>query len=198
MNDPADHRLKELLDLAIERTCSDADRKELAQFVEKNPRKWREIINQLFVHSLLQWQTEDIGEDLRAQPATASDTQRTHGPVGSTQRHTGRLWLAAAAVLLCAGSYAGWQIFQSPFTQDDLVGEIAENRGVVWSNRCSALKDGHGIVPGRLEMKAGTLAIRFRSGATLSVTGRTSMRIESDMHVELDDGQATAYVPQWA
>src|SRR3954469_4509324 len=111
MNDSSDNRVKELLDLAIERTCSDADRKELVQLIEKNPRKWREIIKQLFVHSLLQWQSEDIGEDLKAEPATASDVQHLNEPAVPRQRYTGRLSMAAAAVLLCVGSYAGWQIF---------------------------------------------------------------------------------------
>jgi hypothetical protein len=54
------------------------------------------------------------------------------------------------------------------------------------------------VRPGRLAIESGSLTLRFRSGATVSLRGAASARIESDMLVKLDRGQATAQVPHWA
>ena len=199
MNDSSDDRLKQLLDMAIERSCTDAEQQELVQLLEENPARRRAVIDQLFVHSLLQWQSEDISDELEALRHAAPECQIPGEAFRPKARSFSHPWLwAAAAVLLCAACYGGWQSLRAHSTQGELVAEIAENRAVIWSDRCTALRDGHAIVPGRLEMKSGTLTLRFRSGATISANGGASMRIESDMHVKLDDGQATAYVPQWA
>jgi hypothetical protein len=200
MNDSSDDRLQQLLDIAIEHSCSEAERQELARLLEQDAERRRTVIEQLFVHSLLQWQSEDISEELQALKLTATghDTSDVSAMTPGRRSATS-VWIwAAAALLFFATGMAGWQAFRSRPGQGALVAEIADSRGVIWSDHCTALKDGHAIVPGRLEMKSGALTLRFRSGPTLTATGDASMQIDSDMHVRLDRGQATAYVPQWA
>jgi hypothetical protein len=200
MTESSEARLQRLLDLALEPSCSDAERQELARLLDQESEPRRTVVEQLFVHSLLQWQSEDISEELESLKLTATDSQiSSTGLTAASRWHASRPWIwAAAAIVLCAAGVAGWQAFRPWPGQRGLVAEIADSRGVVWSDHCTALKDGHAIVPGRLAMKSGTLTLRFRSGATLSATGDASMQIDSDMHVTLDSGQATAYVPQWA
>jgi hypothetical protein len=200
MNESSEVRLQQLLDATLEQSCSDAERQELAHLLEQSSEPRRTVVEQLFVHSLLQWQSEDISEELESLKLTAADSQASG--IGSTipgRLRASPLWMrAAATILICAAGLAGWQAFRSWPGEGGLVAEIADARGVVWADHCTALKDGHAIIPGRLAMKSGTLTLRFRSGPTLTATGDASMHIDSDMHVRLEAGQATAYVPQWA
>ena len=199
MNESPEIRIKQLLDVAMERSCSDQERAELAQLLEENPEPRRTIVEQLFVHSLLQWQSEDISEELESLKIASTENQLSETQSKSSWRQASRLSMwAAATLLLCAAGLVGWQAFRSSPRTGGLVAEIADARGVVWADGCTALKDGHAVATGRLAMKSGTLTLRFRSGPTLTTSGDASMQIDSDMHVRLDSGQATAYVPQWA
>jgi hypothetical protein len=78
------------------------------------------------------------------------------------------------------------------------VAEVVDEKAVVWSDNTSALGEDRLIHAGKLEIDSGDLTLRFRSGATVLISGAASMRIDSDMLVRLDRGQATAQVPQWA
>jgi ferric-dicitrate binding protein FerR (iron transport regulator) len=200
MIESSEKRVQQLLETAIEQTCSDAECAELTRILEQHSENRRMTVAQLFVHSLLQWQSEDISKELGL-PESAPGANAGLAIQSFDKRpiRYRRAWLwCAAAILICIAGFATQHAMRSSTISPDLVGEVAENHGVVWSDGCTSLKDGNGIVPGRLEIKSGTLTLRFRSGATVSATGAASMRIDSDMHVQLDDGQATAYVPQWA
>src|SRR5258705_13835186 len=115
MNESSEVRLQQLLDVALERSCSDAERQELAHLLEQSSEPRRTVVEQLFVHSLLQWQSEDISEELEALKLTAAESQVS--AIGSTipgRLRASPLWMrAAATILICATGLAGWQAFPS-------------------------------------------------------------------------------------
>jgi hypothetical protein len=108
-------------------------------------------------------------------------------------------WIVSiAAVLIIATGAIFGLIHRSLPAHNAAVAEIVDDAGVVWSETTTALTDGRLIRPGRLDIESGTLTLRFRSGATVSLRGAALTRIESDMLVWLERGQATAQVPHWA
>ncbi len=110
-----------------------------------------------------------------------------------------RRWLwAAAAILVAAGVALGWRHIQQANQAQLALAEIVESDLVQWSDNSTALLDPVHIAAGKLEMTSGRMTLRFRSGATMWVSGPASLQIVSDMLVKLTDGQATAHVPEWA
>jgi hypothetical protein len=75
------------------------------------------------------------------------------------------------------------------------VAQIVGDKVATWSDGSTALEKGRLVYPGRLELTSGASELKFRSGAVVSISGTTSLRIESDMLVHLDRGMTTAYVP---
>src|SRR5260221_14742101 len=103
MNESSEARLQQLLDVALEPSCSDAERQELAYLLEQSSEPRRTVVEQLFVHSLLQGQSEDISEELEALKLTAADSQASGigSPIPRRLR-PGPLWLRVAAEdLIC-------------------------------------------------------------------------------------------------
>jgi hypothetical protein len=104
--------------------------------------------------------------------------------------------MVAAAVLLLG---LGLQFFISHRAAAcAFVAEIVDDRLVEWGQSTDAVMPDRRLKLGRVSIDSGTLTLRFRSGATVRATGPASLRLKSDMLVELDEGQATAHVPHWA
>ena len=108
-------------------------------------------------------------------------------------RMVAKRWvLPAAAVFLLCAAVVAWRHIQQSAGNQMAVAEVVSSDLVVWSDSSTALLDPVHVVAGKLEMNSGQLTLRFRSGATMWVSGPASMQIVSDMLVKLDKGQATA------
>lgn len=201
----SEKRLQMLLDSILDSTGSDAHRRELAGLMENEPELTPQLIEQLRTHSLLQWQCDkSVGDG--AGFAARNDEQLLReedplclAPTAPIRSRKYVRWMAAiAASILIFGSTAAWWLNGGWNGSQQAVAEVVGEKGVVWSEKTTALEAGRLIHPGRLAIESGSLTLRFRSGATVLLNGAASMRIDSDMLVRLDRGQATAQVPHWA
>ncbi len=194
-----EQKLQELLDRILDRTCTDAQLEEFAKLIDDNADFSTALVAQLRMNSLLRWH---CGETKRF-VALDSQTQPMQNGVENVATrllqfaNTRWKWVAAAVVLIAA-SIASSQRWQRADIHPAPLADIVEDDHVKWAETTSAVQDGGRVSAGRLEMTSGNLTLRFRSGATLWARGPVSMRVESDMLVRLDKGQATAKVPQWA
>ena len=197
-SDNSRRRLEDVLDQVIEHGAETPLCGELSRLIDSKPELLGEIADQLRIHSLLEWQSHDAAtalslSDLEAEPELLGDmrTPRTFRP-----SRRGR-WLAAAALMLASGLGLAAYYVARP-ASDAVVAEVVDDAQVAWSESTDAVADRKEVGRGLIEFESGTLTLRFRSGATLRTIGPASMRIDSDMLVYLDGGQATAHVPQWA
>jgi ferric-dicitrate binding protein FerR (iron transport regulator) len=191
--DGAVRQLQGHLEVIIDGTASDEERREFAMLVEQHPDLTAPLVEQLRTHSLLQWQCHEIDLHL---PELAHNALSGSNPKRRTRRIVGWIASIAAAVAL-AGTTVFWS--SNELAPGDLtVAEVVDDGDVVWSENTTAVKQDRSIHPGIVEIESGSLTLRFRSGATVVFRGAASMRIESDMLVRLDRGQATAQVPHWA
>jgi hypothetical protein len=153
-------------------------------------------------HSLLQWLCDEVRVGSVQIPDAAERALREANRRRRPARRTFIGWVGSlAAILIVGGAATLWWTEtppDNPAPFDVAVAEVVEEGSVVWSENTTALQPDRMIYPGRLEFEAGQLTLRFRSGATVSFRGASSIQIESDMLVRLDRGQATAQVPHWA
>jgi len=200
-------RLTELLDFVLDGSCTDDERVEFARLIEENPELIRELAEDVFMHSLLQWQSADVVSDLAetGMSVVADDSQhakaagRLRPKFPSAPQSPSRLksvwWVVAASLVLVAG-FAFWRGSFSNSWHQMAVAEVIAQEEVVWAENSTALQDERFIMPGRLQSSSGNYTLQFRSGPVVRVSGPSSMMIESDMLVHLDRGRATARVPE--
>jgi hypothetical protein len=191
--------LSEILDGLLDNSAPNPRRAEIGKLVGENQELIDEIIVQMRVHSLLQWQCGVVA------PA---QTEPTQSPKAASELSFGFIhalrtstvhWRRAAAILvLITAAVSSFFMLRGKPQSSGSIAEIVDESRVVWSAQNSAVDSAKRIVPGILAMESGEVTLRFRSGATVSASGNVSMRIASDMLVLLDRGQATAHVPQWA
>jgi hypothetical protein len=199
-----ERRFDALLDFALDGSLSDAEQEEFARLVDAHPEWTRGLAEELMLHSLLQWQGENVASDLAffAVPTTqeehvnlvhlASQTSSARSPFMILQR-----WpVLVAALALVVGALLTWQAVPLGHVDRLAVASVVDQDNVVWSNNSAALYRGDQVSPGRLESESGSYTLQFCSGPTVRVSGPASMMIESDMLVHLDRGQATAQVPK--
>lgn len=216
-------RLFELLDFVLDGSCTDGQREEFAQLIENNPHLTAGLAEEVFIHSLLQWQSEEVanyladsvplsalGSELVASRAgeggaldssggqTSATVQRDSRSAPGRGRRSRGFWIGIAAAALVASFLALWQTSNQFYGREDAVAEIIEQDQVEWVQGNSALNMRRLVLPGRIQTSAGSFTMRFRSGPTVKISGAASMMIESDMLIHLDRGQATAHVPQQA
>jgi hypothetical protein len=194
-----ENRLLELLDCILDKSYSDAQQQEFRQLLEQHPLLNDDLVEQLRTHSLLQWQSDKLGLTIPSAPAILPMNSPTESLSNRLLRMVVKRWVWAAAVILLtvSATVVWYRIRQAHFSQLALA-EVVESNFVTWSDNNSALLDPVHVVAGHLEMNSGQLTLRFRSGATVWVSGPASLQIVSDMLVKLDKGQATAHVPEWA
>ncbi len=206
--DVTERRVRQLLSAVLDETCSDADRQELCDLLELRPELAAGLADDALVHGLLLWQSEDISECIDLELAAAGRQLAQADAKVRPLRRAARLgtWALAASLLLGAGIVL-WQgierrrvadvaLADAALAGDDALGEVVEQEGVFWSNSSTALQKGRLIYPGSLQSNAGAYTIQFRSGPLMHVYGGSELRIESDMLVHLDQGRATAHVPE--
>lgn len=192
-------RFRELVDRIVDGSCSDAERREFEKIVENDQSLAGEIVEQIRTHSLLQWQAQDLSS-LASTSAKQIEFPEKGLSDRSRFRLNGKVMMAAAIALIACTTWAWFEFGRRLDKSASLsaVAEISREDVVDWAEGSTALKNHQQIVPGRLEIKSGTLTLRFRSGATLTVYGPVAMQVESDMLVRLEKGRASAHVPQWA
>jgi len=200
--DESQARLRELLDSILDRSCTDADMEQFVALLEQNPQLVESLVEQLRINSLLRWQLGEVKHiELPKCSAVVSTPQVSGSSSVSFLPYIARRWrwAAAAAVIMAMGlGVVAWRASSRAGREERAVAEVVDARLVTWSHDNSALQDGKLVVPGRLSIMSGSLTLRFRSGATIWVTGEATMEIVSDMLVRFDKGQVTAEVPHWA
>ena len=202
-----DDQLERLLRTVLDGHCSDDQLQELDQFIAEHPKYAERIVSEVFTHSLLQWQNEDVTHELLAfesaagaRDASNADSASSGSPPGGRTfaflRHPSLVWRwVAAAVLMVVGS-AVWLNWKHAPQEQFAVARVINDEGVQWSDQSSALQPGGAVQTGRLVTSGGAFALKFRSGPVVHFVGPTTLNIKSDMLVELERGQATADVPK--
>ncbi|HZZ26552.1 MAG TPA: FecR family protein [Pirellulales bacterium] len=192
-------RLLDLLDCILDRSYSDSEQQEFVHLVEAYPQLKDDLIEQLRTHSLLQWQSDMNGVAISSAAVVPPMNLSAKSLSNRISQIIANRWVwIAAAIFLMISAMAAWHHIHQENLGRVAVAEVVDNNLVTWSDDSSALLDTVHVVPGKLEMNSGQLTLRFRSGATVWVSGPASMQIVSDMLVKLDRGQATAHVPEWA
>ena len=193
-------RIEELIDFVLDGSCTDEQRQEFSALIDDHPELIKGLANEVFIHSLLLWQCEDITRDLslvdetQLAPLGSANSPASSRPLSGDWFRRFTTWAVAALLLIGSGLFF-WQTRQQDSRLAAAVAEIIEMDGVSWKEGSTALKPGDLVVPGRLRTDAGNFTMRFRSGPVVHVIGAASMMVESDMVVHLDSGQATARVP---
>lgn len=198
----ATQRLGLLLDSVLDGTGSDAEHDDFSNLVEQNPEVIPLLVEQLRTHSLLQW----LCDEVKVGQVKIPDAMECSLREADHFRHPGwrafvGLLMALAAVVIVGGAATLWwkrTARDRPGLSEVAAAEVVDEGSVVWSENNTALHSDGSIHPGRLEFESGLLTLRFRSGATVTFRGDSSIRIVSDMLVRLVRGQATAQVPHWA
>ncbi len=191
-------RFQELLDSILDRTCTDAQMEEFTQIVDDDPQRSAQLVDQLRMNSLLRWHCGEAKRFGAPQTASIKLPSPMQDARSRFQRFVDSPWKWAALFFFAALSISGWMLFQSPAPTPTPLADVVEDDHIKWADSTTALETGGHVVAGRLELSSGKLTLRFRSGTTLWATGPASLRIDSDMLVWLDRGQATAKVPAWA
>lgn len=189
----------ELLDCVLDGTASDEERRRFARLVEDRHDLTAEFVEQLRMHSLLQWksnhlnvpapQTKPSVRESRIAPNAASSGR------GSRRAPSRRAQWATAAILLLSvgagfGLYSAFgRVSQTP------IADVVQNRDARWDDASAARVQGKLVYPGNLELVSGRTSLRLRNGATVSLTGPVSLRIDPDWMVHLNRGRAMAEVP---
>jgi hypothetical protein len=199
--DDCETRLVNLLDFVLDGSCTDAQREEFARLLEEHRQLTGEIIDGVFIHSLLQWRSENVAHDLATfgLPGTVEDKSPASvaAPAGRAASRSMRSWLwAVSAAILAIAAVTTWLMTARSPVGQVAIAKIIEQEGVAWADASTALQQGRLVMPGRLETTDGSFTMQFRTGPVVHVQGAASMMIESDMLVHLDRGQATARVPK--
>jgi hypothetical protein len=194
--DPDKNRFVELLSFVLDGICSDSEWEEFILLQQEHPEWTVELVDEIFTHNLLHWQSQDLSDFVALELAASigEGTQKA-APQRPVRASTLRWWGAIAAMLLIAAGIVTWQVFRSSSTPNLAIAEIIAQSGVAWNEQSTAIVNGTSIVPGRLQTDAGTFTMQFRTGPTVKIAGPASLRIESDMLLNLDRGQATTRVP---
>jgi ferric-dicitrate binding protein FerR (iron transport regulator) len=195
--DPNERRYEELLSLAIDGACSDAEREEFSRLEQDNPHLALQFVEAVFAHTLLQWKYDDISECMSLEQAAQADDKVRRPLAIRPERYLVReMWAVAAAIVTVAACITLWHFAGVGSAANLAIADIVAPSGVVWDSGSNALQDCSLVTPGRLQNSAGSFTLQFRSGATVSIAGPTSLDIKSAMLVCLERGQATARVPE--
>lgn len=200
------NQLRETIDFALDGSCSDDQREEFVKLIDENPELTPKLVEQVFMHSLLQWQVEEttgcfaefeMPVSLKAASSSADNVSLRKTQEQYSNRSQ-KPWLWAAAAILFVGSLAVWQLLPARQHSAVVIAEIVDQQKVAWSDESKALLPNGLVSVGRLQTESGSFTMKFRSGPVIHVNGPSSMMIESGMLVHLDRGQVTAHVPEEA
>src|SRR5438034_1160434 len=152
-------RFAELLNLALDEGCSDAEREEFARLERENPELLLGFVGTIFTHSLLQWQSADNSECMSLEEAARASEEVIGRPAYRSLRV--RRWAStAAAVLALAVGITAWQLARWASATNAPVADIVSQSGVIWASNSTALINGNVVTAGRLQNKAGAFTMQ--------------------------------------
>ncbi len=183
----------ESLDRVLDGSASDAEREHFGQLLETRPELTTELVEQLRIHSLLQWKSDQLNLPASrwSAPRASSRTSLRRSLFSSA---SGWRWGIAAVVLVACG--AGLWLFSSVSRSSHFsIAELVQDRDAQWDEASSSQIRGKTVYPGQLNLISGASSLQMRNGATVSLVGPVSMRIDSEMKVFLSRGKVMAEVP---
>jgi FecR protein len=190
----AEQQLMELLDCVVDGSASDAERRRFAQLVEGRHELAAELVEQLRMHSLLQWKSDHLNNPAFNCGPTPPDTYLASSEHEEQASRSRWRWAIAAMLLLSAG--AGILFMQGlGHVGRTPIAEIVRDQDTRWNNDSAANIQGKFVYSSNLDLISGTTSLRLPSGATLSLVGPVSMHIDSGSSVQIDRGKVMAEVP---
>jgi hypothetical protein len=188
------NKLQELLDSILGGESTPEQNQELSQLLSEHPAMQAEVIEQLRVHSQLQWHCKDIKNEFLVS-ALAVERGKSVLPDSASvhARHRNLHWLAAM-ILLCGGMALWWSAVGGN-RRNGVLAELVSQNDVTWVENSTALKDGKFVSNGSLQNIAGSYKLQFQDGPVVEVVGPSTLEIESGKLVRLSQGQASAVVP---
>ncbi len=200
--DDAEKKLLDLMERIIEGSATSAEQDEFERLGNAHRELAPLIAKQMRIHNLLQRYSDETKH--RASRRYLNVGVKSHRTSLGTFPNVVQFavhrwkWSVAAALIIGIG-VIGWGRIHNPKLDDGVLAEVVGDIPTKWSDGTTAASNGERqIRSGRLELKCGTINLRFRSGASVSASGDVSMQIESGMLVRLNSGQATANVPETA
>jgi hypothetical protein len=188
-----ERQFMESLDCVLDGSASDTERQRFAQLLETRRELTAELVEQVRMHSLLQWKSDQL--NLPASRWSAPRSTSRISPGNSLfSSATGWRWAIAAIVLLTCGAGV-WLISAVGGSSHFSIAELVQDREAEWDDASLAQIRGKSVYPGQLNLLSGTSSLQLRNGATVSLVGPVSMRIDSGMKVYLDRGKVMAEVP---
>jgi hypothetical protein len=187
-----ERQLMELLDCVLDGSASDADRRRFAQLVERRHELTAEFVEQLRIHSLLQWKSDQLNLPAPVQTIVSRAARDTKKRI-ATKAAFRRTWAIAAVLLLTCGAGIWYLVRTSNYGRVAIAEVTGSN--LVWSEDSTAVAGGHRIYAGRLELVSGSAALQFDSGVKLSLDGPASLNLDSPTLVHLTQGKVSADVP---
>ncbi|HEX8912322.1 MAG TPA: hypothetical protein VF796_08170 [Humisphaera sp.] len=206
MTDDRDDKLREVLELScrlVDDQLDDAGRARLNELMFGDPAACEVYLNLATLHAHL---IREVGGTAAVPPglppgldaaAPATTAVARTNPLLTRQRSW---WLrparlaAAAAVLLVVGAasmLAVMKLVRPPAAvgQTDLaVATVTESDGAQWAPGTPAPAKGGRVVPGVLNLAAGTVVVRFDNGAVATLSGPAELAIESRKSADLKSG----------
>jgi ferric-dicitrate binding protein FerR (iron transport regulator) len=196
----ADDDLWALVAALVDGIATPAERDRLERRLRAEPPSREFYVTYLDLHAQLQWRTR--GESAR--PAAAESPARSHGVAPSRYRAVAAACLAVAAALLAA------VLIQRPRSDDGEVpdfpdapaGSVAvliDSPQTVWDKETTLpTETGARLLPGRLKLKAGVVAVAFHGGGEVLLEGPADFDIRAADSAFLRQGKLTATVPEGA
>ena len=131
--DSVQKQFLELLDGALDDSCADGQRERLADLIRQHPQLVDEVINQLRIHSLLQWQCDELRINIHA---FSDGVQSPKSTVGFSRhiQFLARGWLWAAAIVILVGVASVWRQAHRSNQDRSAVAEIVDQQLAVWSD----------------------------------------------------------------
>lgn len=204
---PPDDSQDQLIGRFLDGIASEEEAARLSKLIEENPSARERYLDFSELHATL-----SADESLRWPQDEEADEALP--PMVSKRVAVFPWWrVAAAASLVGLIAFGAWAAFRADekkaadeFAADgplstraemaDAVAVLKRAVGVEWANAAEAAAVGEMVPAGWLRLRSGTVQLEFLSGARLLVQGPADVRLDTDNSAYLENGKASAYVPQ--
>ncbi|MCC7084991.1 MAG: FecR domain-containing protein [Pirellulales bacterium] len=195
-----EHEFSDKLARLLDRVDQDDRGGQVAEMLITHPELIDCYLQQLRVHSLLEWSLGGraaLGSD---EPPFECSLVDAASPTPATTSVAGRrttartiLWSSVAVIALVVVG-----ILYQPSVQPPVVGQLIAVGDIQWAESTAPLQVGASVRQGVLESTSGSCALRLTSGVELACDDAFRLRIVSGMHVKLERGSLRANVPDGA
>jgi ferric-dicitrate binding protein FerR (iron transport regulator) len=194
----ADGELWALVEALVDGTATAAERDRLDARLRADLPAQLFYVAYLDLHADLQWQTR--GQSVLPEAPRRPVTRRFFGPLA----RAAAVFLALAGALLAVVlvRFHGSDDGEPPDLPETPAGSVAVLIGdgkTTWDDDMSLpTETGSALPPGRLKLKAGVVAVAFRSGGELLLEGPAELDVRAPDRAFLHRGKLTAKVPDGA